>query len=384
MGFLFSSLRPDKNLKQAIYLQLAQQIMDLIKAGTLTVGQRLPGSRELASQLEMHRKTIVRAYDELLAQGWLESRVGSGTFIAAELPKVNARQLTNSSVRDDGKLRTAGFKFDSPNYLKRELVLPNTTFHLDDGLPDTRIAPLQELSANYRTQLLLGNPYQRLGYNDPAGADNLRAELSAYLNETRGLKTTAANILVTRGTAMGLYLASTALLKLGDVVGVTDLSWSGAEVNFSQAGASILRVPSDQLGICIDALEDICKKTKFRMLYITPHHHYPTTITLRADRRIALLQLAEKYGFIIFEDDYDYDFHYENRPLLPLASADPSGMVIYSGSFSKVISPAFRVGYLVAPADLITTLSHLRRLVDRQGDTILENAIAELLQNGIL
>jgi GntR family transcriptional regulator/MocR family aminotransferase len=121
-----------------------------------------------------------------------------------------------------------------------------------------------------------------------------------------------------------------------------------------------------------------------RMVYLTSHHHYPTTVSLRAERRIQLLQLSEKYGFIIFEDDYDYDFHYLNKPLSPLASADEAGMVLYCGSFTKTISPAFRVGYLVGSANVIRYLAKLRRIIDRQGDTMLDNAMADLLQNGII
>lgn len=120
------------------------------------------------------------------------------------------------------------------------------------------------------------------------------------------------------------------------------------------------------------------------MVFVTSHHYYPTTMALRADRRIELLRLAEQYGFIIFEDDYDYDFHYLSKPLLPLASADKAGMVLYCGSFTKTISPAFRVGYLVASENVIRHLAQLRRIIDRQGDILLENAIAELLQNGII
>ena len=384
MQYLFSSLHPNKNAAQAVYLQLASQLINLIRAGTLQSGQKLPGSRELSIQLALHRKTVIRAYDELLAQGWLESRAGSGTFIAAHLPKISQQPLSNPSTLHKNGLKQAGFSFHTSAILNREINKTGNLFHLDDGLPDTRIAPLQELSGAYRSQMMLSNPYARLGYGDPSGSANLREELSLYLNESRGMQTTAANILITRGTVMSTYLASTALLKKGDNVAVTDPSWSGADVNFLQAGANIIRIPADESGILIDALENACRTTPLRLVYITSHHHYPTTVSLRADRRIALLQLAEKYNFIIFEDDYDYDFHYENKPLLPLASADPAGMVIYSGSFSKIISPAFRVGYLVGPEDLIQELSRLRRIIDRQGDTVLENAIAELLQNGII
>lgn len=223
-----------------------------------------------------------------------------------------------------------------------------------------------------------------MGYADTQGSLALREQLSTHLNITRALNITADNILITRGSVMGLYLACTSLLKRGDRVVAGSPGWLGADTNFAQAGADLIKIPVDEFGIRVAELEQICSKKTVRLVYVTSHHHYPTTVSLRADRRIQLLRLSEKYGFIIFEDDYDYDFHYLNKPLLPLASADQQGTVLYCGSFTKTISPAFRVGYLVGPVNVIQHLAKLRRIVDRQGDEMLENAIAELLQDGII
>jgi GntR family transcriptional regulator / MocR family aminotransferase len=132
----------------------------------------------------------------------------------------------------------------------------------------------------------------------------------------------------------------------------------------------------------VDALEKICKRKKIKALYVTPHHHYPTTVTLTASRRIKLLSLAEKYGFIIVEDDYDYDFHYQSSPILPLVSADTKGMVIYIGTLSKTIAPFIRTGYVIAPENLILELRRIRQLMDSQGDPIMELALAEMFQDG--
>ena len=134
--------------------------------------------------------------------------------------------------------------------------------------------------------------------------------------------------------------------------------------------------------INVDQIEKLCKNKKLRAVYITPHHHFPTTVTLSAERRIKLVKLAQKYKFAIIEDDYDYDFHYSSSPILPLASFDTDGLVIYTGSFSKLLAPSLRVGYIVAPKNLIAELVKLRSLVDRQGDSILERAIAEMINEG--
>lgn len=384
MQVLNAYLLPDKNAREPVYLQLAGKLMTLIKDGVLQAGYQLPSTRVLAETLNVHRKTVIRAYDELLAQGWLESHTGKGTFIASDLPEARPQQIPLPGRQLSNPAAQAGFTFKNSPHLNIPDAVYEGSFHLDDGYPDARLAPLADLSRAYRSQLLLGDPYIKLGYGDSKGSLWLREQLAAYLKETRGLKASANNILITRGSIMGLYLVSTGLIQQGDHAVIGETSWRGAYTNFIQAGAVINRIAVDEYGIQVDELEQLCRKKKIRLVYITSHHHYPTTVALRADRRLQLLRLAEKYGFILFEDDYDYDFHYENKPLLPLASADQAGMVIYCGSFTKAISPAFRVGYLVASEDVIQHLARVRRIIDRQGDTMLENSIAELLQNGII
>jgi GntR family transcriptional regulator/MocR family aminotransferase len=384
MQALSTLISIDKDSVQPVYLQIANQLMVFIKEGNLQAGHRLPSTRQMADWLLVHRKTVIQAYDELLAQGWLESRTGSGTYVAKHLPEIHPRSLLNGAAKSINPAHTAGFEFDAAPHLDKPVVYSKHKYHLDDGFPDSRLAPLEELGRAYRSQLLTGNPYVRLGYGDTQGSLWLRQVLADYLNDTRGLKVTSDNILITRGTVMGLYLSCTAFLQPGDIAVVGELNYNGANMNFLQAGAKLLKIPVDEHGIVVEALADICRTQRVRIVYVTSHHFYPTTTALRADRRIELLRLAEQYGFIIFEDDYDYDFHYLSKPLLPLASADKAGMVLYCGSFTKSISPAFRVGYVVASENVIRHLAQLRRIIDRQGDNMLENAIAELLQNGII
>jgi GntR family transcriptional regulator / MocR family aminotransferase len=379
-----SLLSIDKNLKMPVYQQITNQLINLIRSGTLKSGQKILSSRALCEILSVHRKTVIVALDELLAQGWLETKQGSGTFVAKNLPEMKVQILIESNHFLTKNIKKAGFSFEPQPFLQREVVKASDKLHLDDGFPDPRLAPLLDLSRAYRSNLIHGNSYVKLGYGDTKGSVWLRQELAKYLNESRGLNITSDNILIVRGTMMAMYLLTTAFVKRGDNVVLGEKTWSSAKINFQHAGANILTIPTDENGIIVDALEEICKKQTVRLIYITSHHDYPTTVTLKADRRIKLLNLAQKYRFIVFEDDYDYDFHYQSKPLLPLASADDAGVVLYSGSFTKSISPAFRVGYLVAPEEVIEHLSHYRRIIDRQGDLILENALAELLQEGII
>jgi len=381
---LISLLKIDKQSRQPVYLQISGQLTGLIRNGDLPAGHRLQSTREMAALLQVHRRTVVRAYEELLAQGWMESQPGSGTFVARQLPEIQPQSLPDAEWQRANPARVAGFTFQTFPHLNRNMGGPRPRFHLDEGLPDSRLAPLEDLSRAYRAQVLTGNRYARLGYGDTKGSALLRQELSVYLNETRGLKTKPENILITRGVIMGIYLVSAGLLVPGDQVVVGEIGWEGANANFLQAGARLIKIPVDEYGLDTERLQQVCLQQKIRLVYTTSHHHYPTTVALRAERRIRLLQLAEKHGFIIFEDDYDYDFHYLSKPLLPLAASDRSGMVMYCGSFSKTISPAFRVGYLVGPENVIHHLGQIRRIIDRQGDNLLENAMAELLRQGVI
>lgn len=393
-----SLLTIDKTSPTPVFVQLADQLNALIRVGTLSAGQRLPGTRQLANALGLHRQTIVAAYDEGLAQGWLESRTGSGTFVAAHLPEVRPQALPSrgSGSRDDvfdkkniistpaAADQQPGYAFQTNPFLNRPVLTNPGGLSLDDGFPDIRLAPMTELSRTYRSYFRWGNPQQHFGYGDTKGHPLLREQLAQHLNETRGLHTTPDNVLITRGSIMGLHLTSQTLLRPGDVVVTGETTWTGATMNFLNAGATVLTVPVDGFGMDVDALADLCARQPVRMVFVTPHHHYPTTVTLRADRRVRLLHLAEQYGFAVLEDDYDYDFHYLSRPILPLASADWHGMVVYVGSLTKSVAPAFRVGYVVAPTALIDELARLRRIIDRQGDAVLEFAVGQLFRTGDL
>jgi GntR family transcriptional regulator / MocR family aminotransferase len=376
----------DKTASQPVYGQLSEQLGQLIRAGTLPAGTlpagtRLPGTRQLAQLLDLHRQTVVAAYDDLLAQGWLESRPNSGTFVATHLPQIQPQKLEIGTERQEGQTKT-GFAFERSPELIRPVLHSPAGLRFDDGFPDARLAPLDELGRAYRSYFKWGNPQAHVGYGDVKGHLLLREELSKHLNETRGLRTTPDNLLITRGSIMGLYLTSQVLLRPGNRVVTGETTWAGATMNMRKAGATLLTVPVDSHGMDMDVLAQLCEKQPIRLVFVTPHHHYPTTVTLRADRRVRLLQLAEQHGFAIIEDDYDYDYHYLSRPILPLASADRRGMVVYVGSLTKSVAPAFRVGYVVAPTELINELASFRRIIDRQGDMVLEYAIGQLFRTG--
>src|SRR4026209_1345337 len=196
------------------------------------------------------------------------------------------------------------------------------------------------------------------------------------------MQTTPDHIFISRGSQMGVFMLAQILISPGDNVIVGNPNYYYTDRTFMFAGAKLIRVGMDDSGIDVEQIEQVCRKKKIRVVFLTPHHHYPTTVTLSAARRMKLISLAEKYGFIIIEDDYDYDFHYESSPILPLASADSNGMVIYVGTLSKTIAPALRLGYVAAPKNLIQELCKLRQVIDIQGDPLLEEAVAQLFELG--
>jgi GntR family transcriptional regulator/MocR family aminotransferase len=364
-----------------VYLQIANAIIQEMKKGRIGPDIKLPGTRQMSELLKVHRKTLVRAYEELDAQGWIEMHPSRGTFTSKELPEINPRRFYTKPEKRNEFPEETGYRVRI-NIDIRSPVLPMrniTGFH--DG-PDVRLMPVQELGKAYKSILSRTVNLKYMSYVETTGIQKFREVLSEYLNSSRGLQTRFENIMVTRGSQHGLYLLTSVLFNAGDNIIVGDTNYYYADHCFTHAGMHLVRVRVDEQGIDVSVIEKICKRKKIRAIYITSHHHYPTTVTLTASRRIKLLELSEKYGFIIIEDDYDYDFHYASSPILPLISADVKGMVVYIGTLSKTIAPAIRTGYVVAPPNLILELARIRQLMDTQGDPIMELALAEMFASG--
>lgn len=372
----------NKQANTPLYLQIARQLINAIQRGVLTPDSQLPGSRSLSIDLAVHRKTIIAAYDELYTQGWTHSIPNKGTFIRNRLSNDVADPIKYDSNYLASYPKRTGFDFKQRILLDRPIPHSNCHLSFNDGLPDTRIAPLDRLAKIYGGVLRRKTSVRHLGYSHLEGNEYYRESLAFYLNNSRGLPIKKENILTTRGIHMGIYLAAGVLINPGDRIVVANLSYYIANMIFQQAGATMHAVPVDNHGISVEAIRELCEKDCIRMVYITPHHHYPTTVTLSAERRIELLNLANKYGFVILEDDYDYDFHYTSSPVLPLASADSHGMVVYVGSFCKTLAPGLRTGYIIAPQNLIEEIGRFRRIVDRQSDMLMEQALGELLSEG--
>jgi GntR family transcriptional regulator / MocR family aminotransferase len=372
----------EKDIDMPVYLQIANSFAREIRNGILKPGTRLPGARSLAALIQVNRNTVAAVYDELSLQGYVELLSRKGAFVSKRIPDIRPKPITGTS-RSISYPAKSGFSIQENRIFPDTQILNKNVLEFDDGLPDKRIAPFEELTRAYRGLLKRGSRVP-FGYTDPAGNKMLREELSSHLNETRGLQTCSKNVFITRGSQMGIFLLSQILLRTGDRVIVGETNYHAADLAFLNAGGTLHRVRVDDRGIDVDEIEKICLKIKIRAVYVTPHHHFPTTVTLSACRRMKLLSLAEKYRFAILEDEYDYDFHYKSSPILPLAATDNKGMVISIGSLSKNFSPALRVGYLAGPENVMVEVAKLRSIIDRQGDYLLEQALAELFKEGVI
>ncbi len=362
-----------------LFLQIFTGLRERIVDGRLGPGAKLPGSRSLATSLAVHRNTVLAAYRELDAQGWITTRRGAGTFVAGSIPpRVLAAEGDAPPAAPE-----APRGFDLPPRALLALHEPRARWDLGGGLPDLRLAPLAELGRAYR-RVLTRDGKRLLDYGHPQGSPALRGRLAAQLARRRGLRGDAGRLVLTRGSQMGLYLIAQLLLRPGDAVAVEALGYPPAWQALRAAGARLCPVPVDEQGIDVAALERLLAREPIRLVYVTPHHQFPTMAVLDAGRRLALLRLAARHRCAIVEDDYTNEFSYEGRPVLPLASEDPAGVVLYVGTLSKILAPALRLGWVEGPREVVEGLARLRLAIDRQGDRVGEAVVTELFATGVL
>ncbi|MBS1151101.1 MAG: GntR family transcriptional regulator [Myxococcaceae bacterium] len=369
------SLALDRKSHRPLPQQLVLALVEEIRRGRLEPGEPVPGTRSLARTLGVHRNTVVAAFEELLAQGWLETTRASHTRVTRSLPVADDPSAHTRSRAMGFALRPWG------NSARAFEAVPAGVLDFTGGLPDARLFRADLLARAYRRSLKRSKG-KLLGFGSPAGDLRLRERLAAMLAARRGLAVTAEDLLVTRGSQLALHLLSLALVREGDTVAVESPGYPSAREAFCLLGAKLLPIKVDGEGLDVEQLERALERTTIRALCLTPHHQDPTTVTLSARRRLALLSLARRHRFAIIEADYDYEFQFDGAPVLPMASTDPHGVVVYVGTLSKALAPGLRMGFVIAPPPLRAALIAVRGQVDRQGDLGLEHAVAELLEDG--
>lgn len=375
MRFRDLRLNLDDQSGPTLVRRISSAIQQAIRDGRLRPGDALPGSRALAEDLEVNRNTVIAALQELESEGWLESQPKRGTFVASPIP---------SAVTPVAGMAAPGNKvgFDLPSRLAPITATIPGALNLADGLADSRLAPTDEMAKAYQ-RALRRHGQDLLAHGEHEGNLLLRQAIAAWVSERHGVAVGAHQVLVTSGGRMGLELVCQALLQPGDQIGVEEPGNKAAWQILSKGGrADLVGLPVDGEGLCVEALEATLSKHPLRMVYLTPRRQFPTGAVLNPDRAEQLLAVAAQHRVAIFEDDLDAEIQFESRPSLPLYARDRTGQVIFAGSFSRIVAPGLRIGYLVLPEALVAPLARLRRDLESHGDRALEWAVADLLRDG--
>jgi GntR family transcriptional regulator/MocR family aminotransferase len=348
-----------------LHRQIYEGYRTAILTGRLRPGQRLPSTRALAGALAMSRLPALNAFEQLLHEGYIEGKVGAGTFVASAIPddltraalppRPVARQRS-PAPRDEGGL--GPFRVSVPAL---------------DHFPHRIWARLLWRHGKRQSSDLMA-------YGDPAGYVPLREAIAEYLCTARGVRCDAAHVLIVSGSQMALQICAMALLGAGDTVCVEEPGYPGARDALGISGARLAPIPLDDEGIDVARLN--AQGRHARAVYVTPSHQYPLGTSMTAARRLALLDWARRTDGWILEDDYDSEYRYASRPLPALQGMDRAARVIYIGTFSKVLFPALRVGYVVVPPRLWATFVRLRETLDIFSPTLTQAVIAEFLREG--
>ncbi|NWB26673.1 MocR-like pyridoxine biosynthesis transcription factor PdxR [Pseudomonas gingeri] len=379
--------RPLLNLEasqgQASYRKIVEGLVTAIRDGRLVPGSLLPGTREMAQLLDVNRKTVILAYEEAMTKGWLVSETRRGTFVNTQLETAPSDRRAPQDFAPR-LLSEPAVPYLTPGPRDRGMqMLPQALF-FDNGAADHRLLPQAVLHRYYRNALRDTFASNTVRHGSEGTGYLLRTALADMLRNNRGLAVTAENICLTQGVQMSLYLTASALIKPGDVVLVERLSYPPAWAIFRALGARLVTVDIDDQGCQVEQIDGLCRLHRVRMIYLTPHHQFPTTVSLRAERRQKLLALAQRHDFCVIEEDYDHEYHFEGRPYLPLASDLRQRHVIYVGSLSKALGGTFRCSFVVAPANVIEVLNRNAVLIQSQGDAVSQQMLADLINDGEL
>ncbi|MEE8583896.1 MAG: PLP-dependent aminotransferase family protein [Acidobacteriota bacterium] len=382
-GAILSMLAPARRSGLSLQKQLYDAVRKAILQGGLPPGSRLPSTRSLASEWNLGRNTVVNAFEQLVAEGYLESRTGSGTYVSHHLPEgfltvtqqnpaneasFGQGQPTSPPSRRGQRIASAGLGTEAGRPIP-----------FAPGIPALDAFPTdlwRRLTAR-RTRLI---SREMLCYGDPRGYRPLRQALAAYLNTARGVRCDWQQILVLSGSQQALDLSARLLLDPGDQVWMEDPGYPGARGALAAADASLVPVPVDGEGL--DVEEGMRRAPGARVAYVTPSHQYPLGVTLSLRRRLALLRWAGQKGAWILEDDYNSEYRYAGNPLHSLQGLDGAGRVVYIGTFSKVLFPSLRLGYLVAPPSLADAFFAARTLVDGHSPTLPQAILTEFIEEG--
>ena len=377
---------PDRSSRASLYHQIYEGLRSAILDGRLESGVRLPSTRTAAAELGVARNTVVAVFEQLVAEGYLRSRVGDGTRVAdieQDLLSRPARHASKSPhVRNE-----AGPNRSSSALSARGAAIVGVTRDspapahgaFEPGLPDIAAFP-HRVWARILARHARVPESARLGYGDASGDARLCAAVAAYVAATRGAKCTPDRIVIVSGAQAALDLCARLLLDPGDSAWIEEPGYAGARAALLAAGAHLEPIPVDADGLDVTAGEARCPDA--RIAYITPSCQYPLGATLSLERRLLLLDWAERAGAFVIEDDYDSEYRYRGRPIAAVQGIDSNGRVAYVGTFSKTMYPGLRVGYVIAPEGLEAAFAHAVRNTGQTVPQPVQGALAEFIDAG--
>ena len=366
-----------------VWRRVAEGVRRRIVAGELAAGTRLPSSRMLARDLGVSRNTVLAAYEALFGEGYVEGHRGSGTFVAHELPQAGRPrfplpgpvlpQVAPPTLSRRGATIAASFATWRPT-----AGLPRP---FRPGVPAIDLFPWRSWRS-VCNGVLRHHRSDLFGYGDPRGYLPLREAIAAHVGTTRGVRCKPAQVIVVEGAEQGLDFATRVLVDAGDAVAIEDPGYLGARAAGLGAGARVVPIRVDQEGLDVAALQ--AAEERVRLVYVSPSHQFPLGATLPAERRLALLGWAARSDAWVVEDDYDSEFRYAALPVPSLQSLDQDGRVIYVGSFSKVLFPGLRLGYVIVPEPLLEAFAAARFLAGVHAPVFHQVVLTEFIQNGDL
>jgi GntR family transcriptional regulator/MocR family aminotransferase len=371
----------DRNASKPLYRQLYEGYRDAIVERRLRPGQRLPSTRSLAIELEISRIPVLNAFEQLLAEGYFESRTGSGTFVASALPGENLAPARRAAVRA-APAKPAPRKIGRMAAELRRLETGpwfrgRGAFSV--GEPALDRFPLSVWSSLVARHARRADP-ALLPYGDSMGLAALREAVAEYLRTARAVRCEPDQIMIVNGSQQALELAARVLLDVESPVWIEEPGYFGLHRVLSLAGARLVPVPVDAHGL--DVAAAIARSPKPRAVFVTPSHQFPLGVTMSASRRLQLLDFARESGCWIVEDDYDSEYRYGNLPIAALQGLDRDARVIYIGTFTKILFPAIRLAYLVLPPDLVYAFTQVRYAMDILSPTFSQAVLADFVREG--
>lgn len=380
--FAFSIPALDPNSASPLHKQLYEELRQSILSGRLAAGTRLPSTRTIANELGVSRNTVLNAFAQLLAEGYLDSQVGDGTYVIDTLPE----ELLHTRTENDRAARAVN---TGRRLSKRGQVMAETSVHLFNhrgiphafrpGLPAFDEFPV-ELWARLHSRYWKHMPRELLTYGEAGGYPPLRQAIADYLSAARGVCCTAEQVIIVAGSQQALDVATRILLDPGDAAWMEDPGYPGARATLQAAGANVIPVPVAADGLDVAAGIQRCPSP--RVIYLTPSHQNPLGVTMSLSRRLALLEHASRVGAWLLEDDYASEYRYISRPVAALQGLDHDNRVIYIGTFSKVLLPSLRLGYLVVPPDLIHAFTAAHAAANFHAPTLDQAVLADFITEG--